>query len=603
MTELSTFWKDLPDTSTPLAAGTLNEWGAEIEAVRDETFTARDEAIAAAEQAGAPSDDVITALALNPASSTRSALDDLYRTAVSVSSHGATGDGATDDTAAIDAALAAANTAGRVVYFPPGRYLTQGGHALNRVTVMGPASTGTQPTAGDAGATLLVAGTAQPLFAVEDYVTVSDLTIRYPAQVDQPSAPLVYPPTIQGQGTNSAFLTLERLNVYNAYIFAKFDSCGLASFRDIRCYAIHSCYEFKESAETIDIRGGFYGFGFFNEETMHYGGGGAAGSSFYLRTYSNNSGAWIRIGGDGSSTTPSNFGIDALIMSDNFVFGYKYGVDINGGSLSAATFMGGEFDAVETALITRGFGFVGGVAVDGTRFYGYNFATPSTAGGAVFDLRTQAVQADTNNKGSISIRNVWSGFSRGTFLSVQGTGWRSVSLTDSALNLYGSGTGAGTYYGVYTDSADAVIDVADCIFYDTLATAGGAICIQNALASVVRDCTVVASYQPYAANFNGPHVVNGLTVLTTRATYSLTGTSTNLVTARNLKVDKPNTVAASMAFAENVTVPSYTVAALTTALAVANPGRLVQVSNGTTNKRLAISDGANWRFPDGAVIS
>jgi hypothetical protein len=45
---------------------------------------------------------------------------------------------------------------------------------------------------------------------------------------------------------------------------------------------------------------------------------------------------------------------------------------------------------------------------------------------------------------------------------------------------------------------------------------------------------------------------------------------------------------------------SYTVATLPSA---ATAGQLIYVSNGTSNKRLAVSDGTNWRFPDGAVVS
>lgn len=48
-------------------------------------------------------------------------------------------------------------------------------------------------------------------------------------------------------------------------------------------------------------------------------------------------------------------------------------------------------------------------------------------------------------------------------------------------------------------------------------------------------------------------------------------------------------------------LPSYTVAALPAAAAYA--GCLIYVSNGSASKRLAVSDGANWRFPDGATVS
>lgn len=45
---------------------------------------------------------------------------------------------------------------------------------------------------------------------------------------------------------------------------------------------------------------------------------------------------------------------------------------------------------------------------------------------------------------------------------------------------------------------------------------------------------------------------------------------------------------------------SFTVATLPSA-AVA--GRLILVADGSSNRRLAVSDGANWRFPDGALVA
>jgi hypothetical protein len=49
----------------------------------------------------------------------------------------------------------------------------------------------------------------------------------------------------------------------------------------------------------------------------------------------------------------------------------------------------------------------------------------------------------------------------------------------------------------------------------------------------------------------------------------------------------------------NHALRTYTVATLPTATAQ----RLIYVSDGTGNKRLAVSDGTNWRWPDGAIVS
>lgn len=50
-----------------------------------------------------------------------------------------------------------------------------------------------------------------------------------------------------------------------------------------------------------------------------------------------------------------------------------------------------------------------------------------------------------------------------------------------------------------------------------------------------------------------------------------------------------------------IRLPSYTVAALPSA--ADNQGGMIYVSNGTANKRFAVSDGTNWRFPDGNVVT
>jgi len=45
---------------------------------------------------------------------------------------------------------------------------------------------------------------------------------------------------------------------------------------------------------------------------------------------------------------------------------------------------------------------------------------------------------------------------------------------------------------------------------------------------------------------------------------------------------------------------AYTVATLP---AASPAGQLIYVSNGSSNRRLAVSDGSAWRFPDGNVVS
>ncbi|RKD61653.1 hypothetical protein [Rhizobium sp. WW_1] len=56
-----------------------------------------------------------------------------------------------------------------------------------------------------------------------------------------------------------------------------------------------------------------------------------------------------------------------------------------------------------------------------------------------------------------------------------------------------------------------------------------------------------------------------------------------------------------VSFGSGPRLPSFTVSTLPSA--AANTQCIVYVSNGTSSKRFAISDGTSWRFPDGAIVS
>lgn len=48
-------------------------------------------------------------------------------------------------------------------------------------------------------------------------------------------------------------------------------------------------------------------------------------------------------------------------------------------------------------------------------------------------------------------------------------------------------------------------------------------------------------------------------------------------------------------------LPTYTVATLPDAATY--PRGIIYVSDGVSNQRMAISDGINWRFPSGSIVS
>lgn len=84
-----------------------------------------------------PAAALVAALGPGGAAALSSAYERRYQ--VNVKNYGAVGDGATNDTAAINAAIAAL-TPGDTLLFPPGRYMTNGGHTITTpsVVVRGP---------------------------------------------------------------------------------------------------------------------------------------------------------------------------------------------------------------------------------------------------------------------------------------------------------------------------------------------------------------------------------------------------------------------------------------------------------------------------------
>lgn len=149
--------------------------------------------------------------------------------AVNVRAFGATGNAKTDDTAAFQRALDAAQKAGGgAVYAPPGQYLCKGalvipdGVALRGSFSCVPSHPGIRdPQAvkpGEDGTVLLVTGgrgseDGTPFITLQNNACVSGVVIYYPEQITD-GEPYPYPWAIKMKGTNAAVFDLELLNPY-----------------------------------------------------------------------------------------------------------------------------------------------------------------------------------------------------------------------------------------------------------------------------------------------------------------------------------------------------------------------------------------------------
>lgn len=93
----------------------------------------------------------------------------------------------------------------------------------------------------------------------------------------------------------------------------------------------------------------------------------------------------------------------------------------------------------------------------------------------------------------------------------------------------------------------------------------------------------------------GMFELSGISTATTR---TLTWPNANGTIAT---LENGQTFSGAIVFSLPPRLPTYTVATVPSASTYSRG--LIYVSDGTSNKRLAISDGTNWRWPDGAIVS
>src|SRR5208282_1974553 len=176
-----------------------------------------------------------------------------------VASFGAKGDGKTDDTAAIQAAINAASAAGGgSVVLSVARYFTAGTLVIPAGVVLcgsseGPFDvTGINPATTAIAATLLITNTRGPFMTLQGIGSgVTDLLFHYPKQVaPTASAPNVYPYTIlvTAPGTKVA-----RSTVTNAYDFLDIE-VGRTMVQDMFIGALHYGVNIDHAYDHVTLR-------------------------------------------------------------------------------------------------------------------------------------------------------------------------------------------------------------------------------------------------------------------------------------------------------------------------------------------------------------
>jgi len=141
---------------------------------------------------------------------------------VNAKDHGAVGDGTTDDTSAIKAALNAAATKGPICYLPAGHYRVNGSLIVPAGVALCGASGGVPHSEHPIGTVLLAYGgkgkeDGEPLITLKPNAVIRNVVIHYPEQTFPDVVP--YPWTIRGDGEMCQVLDITITNPYQALDF------------------------------------------------------------------------------------------------------------------------------------------------------------------------------------------------------------------------------------------------------------------------------------------------------------------------------------------------------------------------------------------------
>lgn len=390
---------------------------------------------------------------LTPTGAVNRLINEKLSEIVSVKDFGAVGDGITDDTASINAAIAAANlsTNGFTIYFPVGKYSVLTG--LNPVTANGVYFVGE----GDSSSVLLGNSGTIIQFGVTTQITgggVQNLGFTY-ANTPNSSAIAIK----VGSATR---LTFSNITVQNAYVFASLGisatyTASITMFNNIKGYV------YNGGQPCFDVR---YGAGLFIDSVSLYVGGVNApvypalmttvpGTNFINVT----TGGWDTIILSNILAERFYVGFDVLTTSvvinniwmTNVVFDYcrNNGIFLqaNGGSIvgfhvSNSWFNSWESTCINHVVVT---GEINSVQYDNCKIVlaganGFLF-TPGSGTMANFSITNTIIYGvNKNNDGSSNI--VIGGGCTGFVVANNNIGYDSTGLGLPYRGLYGIGIGS-----------------------------------------------------------------------------------------------------------------------------------------------------------------
>ena len=472
--------------------------------------------------------DLSSATVLAKASTVRRSLSTRFGDCVNINDFGLARDGVTDDSARVLAAVNAAIAKTGKLYVPAGGPILLAGSAqvtLSSISLFGDGLTDLGYPYGYIGSQFWITDTQKSPFYLNSNITIDGIVFFYPNQIDQPSAPIVYPPlftSAPGAG-QVVMLTITNCQITNAYdvlIIPENVICGDFVIANNRICAVNTCFTLPNVPEVIYVSNNLFTFGIYQVEYLHGPGGGShaqtlitlattgdtptgstvihfanvngitvgmpvqgnniapntsvsaisgntvtvspgtlgdlpAGStvtfvkdSYYLKNYTAQNATWLLITGNGTATATSTMSHGGMIASNNYVFSYRYGIRVSGGTLLIAQLTNTGFDEVGTILQCDNHGTVYDLQIDNFLAFGLLATTTPSPPTSLFVIDNPPPDAFGNPNARLSITGMTVGFSTGTLFDISGTNVAEVKITDCKLTRYAATSSGQPYYAL-----------------------------------------------------------------------------------------------------------------------------------------------------------
>ncbi len=218
--------------------------------------------------------DLSNSTVLVPGTTSTRSLAARFGEYVDINDFGLARDGVTDDSARVAAAVNAARTKAGKLYISSGGPILLAGAAqvsLQAIAMIGDRLSDIGYPYGRTGSQFWITDTQKSPFLLSTDVTLDGLVFFYPNQIDQPSAPIAYPPLFTSAPTavQIALLTINNCQVTNAYDVLTVPQsvvCGDVAISNNRICAVNTCFTLPNVPEVIYLSNNLFSFGIYQVE-------------------------------------------------------------------------------------------------------------------------------------------------------------------------------------------------------------------------------------------------------------------------------------------------------------------------------------------------